>query len=111
MLARAKRESDGSAVERFNCVIHAMTLFTAGLTGRVILKGFARRNGAPLVNHWRGHAFPDIIQAIKVYDLMTSFPRQPRHGNAHLDTGASMHRARGMISLRLRTNPGVSGNC
>ncbi|MES2711973.1 MAG: hypothetical protein V4653_10350 [Pseudomonadota bacterium] len=73
VLASATRESDQTEVERFNCVIHSMMLFTAGLTGLVLPPEFARRRSAALVNHWRGNAFPDIIQATDVFEVVKSF--------------------------------------
>ncbi len=73
VLASATHETDGREVARFNCVTHSMTLFTAGLTGLALPDAFARRRAEALVNHWRGNAFPDIIQAADVFEVVRSF--------------------------------------
>ncbi len=73
VLASATHETEARRVERFNCVIHSMTLFTAGLTGLALPPEFARRRAEALVNHWRGNAFPDIIQAADVFEVVRSF--------------------------------------
>jgi hypothetical protein len=73
VLASAQDERDGRMVDRFNCVIHCMTLFTAALTGIVLPPRFAERHAAALVNHWRSNAFPDVIQAREVFDVVQGF--------------------------------------
>lgn len=76
VLASATHQSDQREVERFNCVTHSMTLFTAGLTGLTLPPDFARRHAEALVNHWRSDAFPQIIQAAEVFELVRSFQNE-----------------------------------
>lgn len=73
VLASAQDERDGRMVDRFNCVTHCMTLFTAGLTGIALPPGFAERHAEALVNDWRGNSFPGVIQAREVFDLVQGF--------------------------------------
>ena len=76
VLATATHERDQRQIDRFNCVTHSMTLFTAGLTELNLPPDFARRYAAALVNHWRANAFPDIIPAADVFQLVGAFQNE-----------------------------------